>query len=59
MYSIGLAFYGYSGYSMILILAGLQEIPKDYYEAAKIDGASPAKQFFQITLPLVSLTLFL
>ena len=46
------------GYSMILILAGLQEIPKDYYEAAKIDGASPVKQFFQITLPLVSPTLF-
>lgn len=46
------------GYSMILILAGLQEIPNDYYEAARIDGASPAKQFFQITLPLVSPTLF-
>ncbi|MBS4750496.1 ABC transporter permease subunit [Granulicatella sp. zg-ZJ] len=46
------------GYSMILILAGLQEIPKDFYEAAKIDGASATKQFFHITLPLVSPTLF-
>lgn len=46
------------GYSMILILAGLQEIPKDYYEAATIDGASPVKQFFFITLPMLSPTLF-
>lgn len=46
------------GYSMILILAGLQEIPTDYYAAAKIDGASSIKQFFSITLPMVSPTLF-
>lgn len=46
------------GYSMILILAGLQEIPKDYYEAERIDGASSIKQFFSITLPLLSPTLF-
>lgn len=46
------------GYNMILLLAGLQEIPKDYYEAASIDGASPIRQFFTITLPLVSPTLF-
>ncbi|MBJ8325291.1 carbohydrate ABC transporter permease [Streptococcus pacificus] len=46
------------GYSMILILAGLQEIPNDYYEAATIDGASGIKQFFRITLPLLSPTLF-
>lgn len=46
------------GYNMILLLAGLQEIPKDYYEAATIDGATPVKQFFNITLPLVTPTLF-
>lgn len=46
------------GYSMILILAGLQEIPEDFYEAAVIDGASSSKQFFSITLPLISPTLF-
>lgn len=46
------------GYSMILILAGLQEIPNDFYEAAVIDGAAPVKQFFSITLPLLSPTLF-
>ena len=46
------------GYNMVLLLAGLQEIPKDYYEAASIDGASPMRQFFTITVPLVSPTLF-
>lgn len=46
------------GYSMVLLLAGLQEIPRDYYEASNIDGASSVRQFFQITLPLVSPTLF-
>ncbi|WP_234121816.1 carbohydrate ABC transporter permease [Clostridium hydrogenum] len=46
------------GYNMILLLAGLQEIPKDYYEASTIDGANPIVQFFKITLPLVSPTLF-
>lgn len=46
------------GYAMILILAGLQEIPKDYYESATIDGASAIKQFFYITLPMLSPTLF-
>jgi len=46
------------GYSMVLLLAGLQEIPRDFYEAANIDGASLFKQFRKITLPLVSPTLF-
>ena len=46
------------GYNMVLILAGLQEIPKDYYEAADIDGASKVKQFFSITIPLLGPTLF-
>ncbi len=46
------------GYSMVLLLAGLQEIPRDYYEASNIDGASPFCQFINITVPLVSPTLF-
>jgi len=46
------------GYNMVLFLAGLQEIPKDYYEAANIDGATPLRQFFSITIPLVSPTMF-
>ncbi|MBA2796446.1 carbohydrate ABC transporter permease [Streptococcus porcinus] len=59
MYSIAIiGIWSSVGYGMILILAGLQEIPKDYYEVAVIDGASSIKQFFYITLPLVSPTLF-
>jgi multiple sugar transport system permease protein len=46
------------GYNTIIYLAGLQNISKDYYEAAEIDGASKLKQFFRITLPLVSPTTF-
>ncbi len=43
----------WTGFSMILYSAGLATIPKDYYEAAKIDGAGPFKMFFRITLPLL------
>ena len=46
------------GYNMVLFLAGLQEIPKDYYEAATIDGAGDIIKFFKITLPLISPTMF-
>ena len=46
------------GYNTIIYLAGLQNISKVYYEAADIDGASKIKQFFKITLPLVSPTTF-
>lgn len=46
------------GYNMVLFLAGLQEIPKDYYEAAEIDGATGIKSFFHITVPLLSPTIF-
>ena len=37
---------------------GLQDIPKEYYEAARIDGAGPIQSFFQITLPLLRPTSF-
>lgn len=43
---------------MVILLAGLQGIPKVYYEAAKIDGAGPVRQFFRITLPMLSPTIF-
>ena len=46
------------GYNMVLFLAGLQEIPGDYYEAADIDGAGPVRQFLSITIPLISPTMF-
>ncbi len=39
------------GYNMVIFLAGLQAIPHDLYEAARIDGASRWKQFLHITLP--------
>ena len=46
------------GYDAVLLLSGLQNISKSYYEAADIDGASKVTQFFSITLPMVSPTLF-
>ena len=39
-------------------MSGLQNISKSYYEAASLDGASKIQQFFHITLPMVSPTLF-
>ena len=47
-----------SGYGMIIFLAGLQNIPKEYYEAAQIDGATGWHRFRFITLPLLSPTMF-
>lgn len=46
------------GYFGLMLLSGLQGINKQYYEAAHIDGASKVKQFFKITLPLLTPTLF-
>ncbi len=46
------------GYNMVLLIGGLQEIPHDYYEASAIDGANSIVQFFKITVPLLSPTLF-
>lgn len=46
------------GYNMVLFLAGLQDIPRDYYEASSIDGANGLYQFFHITVPLLSPTIF-
>lgn len=45
--------YRWLGYNMLLLLTGLQSIPKDLYEAAYVDGATKVKSFFIITLPLV------
>ncbi len=46
------------GYYSIVFLSGLKGIPEDVYEAAKVDGASPLRQFFSITVPLISPTTF-
>ena len=42
------------GSSMIIFLAGLKQIPEEYYEAASVDGANKVEQFFAITIPLLS-----
>lgn len=47
-----------SGYGMLLYLAGLQNIPRVYYEAAQVDGANGISQFFNISLPLLTPTIF-
>lgn len=41
------------GYTMLLYLAGLQSVPRDYYEAADIDGANAFRKFWSITWPMV------
>ncbi len=46
------------GFYMVIFLAGLQGIPLNLYEAARIDGASSFKQFWYITLPLLKPTTF-
>jgi multiple sugar transport system permease protein len=45
------------GIYIVLFLAGLQTIPRDLYDAANVDGASPLRQFFSITLPLLNPTI--
>ncbi len=46
------------GYNMILFIAGMTNIPEVLYEAAAIDGAGPIRQFFRITLPMLSPFIF-
>ncbi|RWX79447.1 sugar ABC transporter permease [Neorhizobium lilium] len=46
------------GSPMIIFLAGLRQIPTDMYEAAQMDGAGKARQFFKITLPLLTPVIF-
>ncbi|MEO3807577.1 sugar ABC transporter permease [Sphaerisporangium sp. B11E5] len=47
----------WTGYNAIIYLAGMQTIPRDLYEAASIDGASPRRQFWSITLPMIRPTI--
>lgn len=46
------------GSPMIIFLAGLQQIPKEYYEASSVDGAGKIRQFLRITLPSLSPIIF-
>lgn len=47
----------WTGYTALILLAGMQAIPRDYYEAAMIDGAGTVRQFFSITIPQLRPTL--
>jgi multiple sugar transport system permease protein len=47
-----------AGFAMLIFLAGLQNIPPEYYEAAQLDGANARQIFRRITLPLLSPTIF-
>ncbi len=55
---IGVAIWGSLGRDIVILLAGLQGIAPDYYEAAQIDGASSWASFRHITLPLLSPTTY-
>lgn len=46
------------GFDMVIYLAGLQAIPQDYYDAAKVDGAGSLRRFRDITVPLLAPTTF-
>ena len=47
----GVTIWKLTGYSMVVFLAGLQDIPKDLYEAAALDGAGPLSRFLHVTWP--------
>ncbi|MGC5170097.1 carbohydrate ABC transporter permease [Microbacterium sp. DT81.1] len=53
----GMVNYRWTGYAALILLAGMQAISRDYYEAATIDGAGPVRQFFSITIPQLKPTL--
>lgn len=48
-----------AGWNMMILLAGLEMIPEEYYEASSIDGAGPWKQFWKITFPFLRPSLML
>jgi multiple sugar transport system permease protein len=57
--SIGLVVWRFAGFNMLILLNGLQAIPEDVYEAARVDGAGRWQQFWAITLPLMRPTIAL
>lgn len=54
LYTLGLLSVWQFGSSMVLFLAGIQQIPGDLYEAGSIDGASKTRMFFKITVPMLT-----
>lgn len=55
---IGISVWFYMGYFMIILLSGLKDIPGEYYDAARVDGASAWLRFRHITWPLLKPTSF-
>jgi cellobiose transport system permease protein len=49
--------YRWTGYNALILLAAMQAIPRDYYEAATVDGAGAFRQFWSVTLPSLRPTL--
>lgn len=47
----------WTGYNALILLAAMQSVPRDLYESAAIDGAGPARRFFNITIPTIRPTL--
>ncbi|MEM0907400.1 MAG: sugar ABC transporter permease [Pseudomonadota bacterium] len=53
VFAVGVSIWAHVGFYALILLAGLQAIPKDLYEAAEMDGTRPTRVFFRITLPLL------
>jgi alpha-1,4-digalacturonate transport system permease protein len=51
--TIGVTIWAHLGFYTLILLAGLQAIPRDLYEAAEMDGTRPSRVFWRITLPLL------
>ena len=54
---IMMAVWAVMGYNMVIFVAGMRNIPAELYEAAALDGATPAQRFFHITLPMLRPTI--
>ena len=52
--AVGVSIWAHMGFYALILLAGLQAIPKDLYEAAEMDGTKPARVLWRITLPLLA-----
>ena len=52
--AVGVSIWAHVGFYALILLAGLQAIPKDLYEAAEMDGTRPVRVFWRITLPLLA-----
>ena len=57
--SIGLVIWRFAGFNMLILLTGLQAIPTEVYEAARLDGASAVQTFRRITVPMMRTTIAL